>query len=134
MPTNIHLLGRHDSFSVVYKCKFCIVMKQHLNSDQTAKLIELGFEMPKSIERVIYTEQYGCGYEAAYSIGELIEILPENIAKENEMPSTLNISLLDGEWCVEYADFLGADFSFRSVELIDAIFDMIEKLKEEGVI
>ena len=50
------------------------------------------------------------------------------------MPSTLNISLLNREWCVEYADFLGADFSFYSVELIDAIFDMLTKLKEKGVI
>lgn len=50
------------------------------------------------------------------------------------MPSTLNISLLNGEWCVEYADFLGADFSFRSVELIDAACAMVVKLKEEGVI
>lgn len=115
-------------------------MKQYTTPDQTAKLIELGFEKPKnerwvldvvnestpSIQNIVKRQDY--------SIGELIEMLPENIAKQDEMPSTLNISLLNGEWCVEYADFLGADFSFRSVELIDAIFDMIVKLKEEGVI
>lgn len=115
-------------------------MKQYTTPDQTAKLIELGFEKPKnerwvldvanestpSIQNIVKRQDY--------SIGELLSFLPENIAKENEMPSTLNISLLDGEWCVEYADFLGADFSFSSVELIDAIFDMLTKLKENGMI
>ena len=105
-------------------------MKMYTSRDQTAKLIELGFEKPKNIvEGKLYSDIY-----FAYYIGGLIEMLPENIAKENEMPSTLNISLMNGEWCVEYADFLGADFSFYSVELIDAIFDMLTKLKEKGVI
>ena len=115
-------------------------MKQYTSNDQTAKLIELGFEKPKnerwvldvvnestpSIQNIVKRRDY--------SIGELLSFLPENIAKENEMPSTLNISLLNGEWCVEYADFLGADFSFSSAGLIDAIFNMIEKLKEKEVI
>lgn len=107
-------------------------MKQYLNSDQTVKLIELGFEKPKGLADA--EPSSGKWVREAYSIGELLSFLPENIAKENEMPSTLNISLLNGEWCVEYADFLGADFSFHSVELIDAIFNMIEKLKEKEVI
>ena len=115
-------------------------MKQYTNDSQTAKMIELGFEKPKnerwvldvanestpSIQNIVKRQDY--------SIGELLSFLPENIAKENEMPSTLNISLLNGEWCVEYADFLGADFSVRSVEVIDAIFDILTKLKERGVI
>ena len=102
-------------------------MKQYTSTEQTAKLIELGFEKPKNIvEGELYSDTY-----FAYSIGELLSFLPENIAKENEIPSTLNISLLDSEWCVEYADFLGADFSFRNAELIDAAFNMVVKLKEE---
>lgn len=105
-------------------------MKQYLSPEQTAKLIELGFEKPKSIvEGKLYSDTY-----FAYSIGELLSFLPENIAKQDEMPSTLNISLMNGEWCVEYADFLGADFSFHSVEVIDAIFAMVTILKEKGVI
>lgn len=110
-------------------------MKQFTSIDQTAKMIELGFEKPSSIASV--EPIYGMGgisVAKAYTIGELLSFLPENIAKENEMPSTLNISLLNGEWCVEYADFLGADFSFRNVELINAIFDILTKLKEKGVI
>ena len=115
-------------------------MKQYTTPDQTAKLIELGFEKPKSEKWVLDIANESTPsilnivkrYD--YSIGELLSFLPENIAKENEMPSTLNISLLNGEWCVEYADFLGADFSFRNVELINAIFDILTKLKENGMI
>lgn len=124
-------------------------MKQYLDTQQTAKLIELGFEKPKSVGG--YKPTYVVEYEGvevsnviigenkqcpiyAYSIGELIEMLPENVAKENEMPSTLNISLMDGEWCVQYTDFLGADFEFCNTELIEALYDMVVKLKEKGVI
>lgn len=112
-------------------------MKLYTDEIQTAKLIELGFEKPKSIyDYKLRSWKSTTRLETicAYSIGELLSFLPENIAKENEMPSTLNISLLNGEWCVEYADFLGADFSFHRVELIDAIFDMLTKLKEKEVI
>lgn len=105
-------------------------MRQYTKKIQTAKLIELGFESPKSVvEGELYSDIY-----FAYSIGELLSFLPENIAKQDEMPSTLNISLLNGEWCVQYADFLGTDFEFCNTELIDALYDMVVKLKEEGVI
>lgn len=112
-------------------------MKQYTTESQTAKLIELGFEKPMSIIDVWAHEtelDMEYEYEFAYSIGELLSVLPENIAKEDEMPSTLNISLMNGEWCVQYADFLGTDFEFCSKELIDALYDMIVKLKEKGVI
>lgn len=105
-------------------------MKQYLDQQQTTKLIELVFEKPKNIvEGELYSDTY-----FAYSIGELLSFLPENIAKENEMPSTLNISLLNGEWCVQYADFLGTDFEFCNTELVDALYDMFVRLKEKGVI
>lgn len=106
-------------------------MKQYTTPEQTAKLIELGFEKPKTkLPFEVANDELGY----AYSIGELIEMLPENVAKEDEMPSTLNISLMNGEWCVQYADFLGTDFEFCNTELIDALYDMIVKLKEKGVI
>ena len=124
-------------------------MKQYLNSEQTSKLIGLGFEKPKSISsikvpgNIITTADdligepssvMGGKITANYSIGELIEMLPENVAKENEIPSTLNISLMNGEWCVQYADFLGTDFEFCDFVLIDALYDMVVKLKEEEII
>lgn len=114
-------------------------MKQYTTQEQTAKLIELGFDRPKfEIEKQLCNIK-GQPLLAAtivgyYSIGELIEMLPENVAKENEMPSTLNISLMNGEWCVQYADFLGTDFEFCNTELVDALYDMLVKLKEKGVI
>lgn len=110
-------------------------MRQFTTPEQTAKLIELGFERPCSIASV--EPIYGMGgisVAKAYTIGELLSFLPENIAKENEMPSTLNISLLNGEWCVQYADFLGTDFEFCNTELVDVLYDMIVKLKGKGVI
>lgn len=111
-------------------------MKQYLDESQTAKLIELGFERPFRNEYLYIVEQYGYAVnkERNFTIGELLSFLPENIAKENEMPSTLNISLMNGEWCVQYADFLGTDFEFCNTVLIDALYDMLVKLKEKGVI
>ena len=103
-------------------------MKQNTTPEQTAKLIELGLE-PKQVPAT-------CGWadDDNFNIGGLIEILPENVAKQDEIPSTLNISLMNGEWCVQYADFLGADFEFCNTELIDALYDMVVKLKERKVI
>ena len=109
-------------------------MKMYTNSDQTAKLIELGFEKPRIAAPGLKWEDGVPTIYPQYTIGELIKILPENVAKEDEMPSTLNISLMNGEWCVQYADFLGTDFEFCNTELIDALFDMAVKLKEKGVI
>ena len=109
-------------------------MKQYTTPEQTAKLIELGFEKPRIAAPGLKWEDGVPTIYPQYTIGELIKILPENVAKEDEMPSTLNISLMNGEWCVQYADFLGTDFEFCNTELIDALFDMAVKLKEKGVI
>ena len=59
-------------------------MKQYTDKDQTAKLIELGFPVPKSIidtRHVIGLEdgRYKIDFENAYSIGELIGFLPITI-------------------------------------------------------
>ncbi|MBE6197989.1 MAG: hypothetical protein E7141_04845 [Rikenellaceae bacterium] len=109
-------------------------MKQYTTPEQTAKLIELGFARPRIAAPGLKWEDGVPTIYPQYTIGELIKILPENVAKENEMPSTLNISLMNGEWCVQYADFLGTDFEFCNTELIDALYDMCVKLKEKGVI
>ena len=107
-------------------------MKQYTTPEQTAKLIELGFEKPRvAMPKFEWKDGEP---QFRYTIGELIEMLPENIAKQNENPSTLNISLMDGEWCVQYADILGTDYEFCNTELVDALCDMILRLKERGVI
>lgn len=109
-------------------------MKQYTNESQTARLIELGFEKPKSIEKVTYIEQYGCGYEAAYSIGELIEMLPQEI-NNDALPDRLETYIDHNKmWTVEYNNILGALFSTYRTELIDALYDMILRLKEKGLI
>ena len=110
-------------------------MKQYTNESQTAKLIELGF-MPETRIKGVRTvnSKVAIDHDYNFTIGELIKLLPENVAKQDEIPSTLNISLMNGEWCVQYADFLGADFEFCNTELIDALYDMVVKLKEDEVI
>uniref|UniRef100_UPI004056E0E3 hypothetical protein n=1 Tax=Alistipes sp. TaxID=1872444 RepID=UPI004056E0E3 len=56
-------------------------MKQYLSPDQTAKLIELGFEKPKSVAEISWQEYENDNpiinantieYTRHYSIGELI--------------------------------------------------------------
>lgn len=106
-------------------------MKMYTNSEQTAKLIELGFEKPKASHR------YWRGNELIinnnYSIGELLSFLPKEI-DDNGFKNTLYIFVNQGAWDVEYSDFLGELYSTYRSEFIDAIFDMCVKLKEEGVI
>lgn len=100
------------------------MMKQYTNEVQTAKLIELGFKKPESIidawahETDIDMEYV---YEYAYSIGELIDILGG--------VSELEITRFGSGWGVY--DELRA---FSGEELIDALYDMIIMLREEGII
>jgi hypothetical protein len=113
-------------------------MKQYLSSEQTAKLIELGFKKPESIidawahETDIDIEYV---YEYAYSIGELIEILPQTI----NVFYDLSIMSSHKGWCVLYGmigdgDMWSIEHEVYRNDLIDALYDMIVKLKEEGVI
>lgn len=106
-------------------------MKQYTSPEQTAKLIELGVEKPKSMNG----EYNGLQFmpTPAYSIGELLSFLPEEI-DYNGFKNTLYIFVNQGWWNVEYSDFLGELYSTYRSELIDAIFDICVKLKEEGEI
>ena len=107
-------------------------MKQYTTPEQTAKLIELGFEKPKSMNG----EHNGWQFmpTPAYSIGELIEMLPTAI--EIGDGYALSIYHNRAEWMVSYDDngvYLPI-YSTEKDELIDALYDMAIKLKEEGVI
>ena len=80
-------------------------MKQHTGIWQTKQLIELGFARPKS------TSSMGQGYQIdAYSIGELISLLPKNIAMQRE----------EEKWNVSIGDV-----SITKAELIDALFELL---------
>ena len=107
-------------------------MKQYLSPEQTAKLIELGFERPSSIASV--EPIYGIGgisVAKAYNIGELIEMMPDKVSQRIRYVATKRA------WVVD-ADVLGKDGRCHRGayhrELIDALYDMAVKLKEEGVI
>lgn len=114
-------------------------MKQYTTPEQTARLIELGFEKPKNaqyVQRVkarnLHSPFIEFGepeFEGSYSIGEMIEMLPmEDRAGERSM-------VYDGlEWVVNWDNDDGTINQVVATELIDALYDMVVKLKEKGVI
>ena len=114
-------------------------MKQYTTPEQTAKLIELGFERPKFEIETQLCNIKGQPMRVAtivgdYSIGELIEMLPKEITNEGLTDSLSIYTDHNKMWTVEYSNVLGALLSTYRTELIDALYDMIIKLKENGVI
>lgn len=115
-------------------------MKQFTSIEQTAKLIELGFEKPKSIE--VYRDGHCVPFVEqrwVYSIGELIEMLPTMIGEGdfNGEPLFKYSFVLAGtaKWMVGYQSFAKLNqYVSEGQELIDALYDMVIKLKEKGVI
>ena len=95
-------------------------MKQYTTPEQTAKLIELGFAYPKSCSGFSLDETKDAVFYYDYSIGELIEMLNTD---------NIEINRYSRDWSVDI-DYIGA----RNKELIDALYEMAIKLKEEGVI
>lgn len=93
-------------------------MKQHTSEEQTAKLIELGFEKP-TMKNIPTPE--GEINEEWYSIGELIKILGVHLS---------SIYYITGAFWVVNAEGLERS----SEELVDALYDMIIKLKNEEVL
>lgn len=104
-------------------------MKQFTNSEQTAKLVKLGVECPKSIEKMVPQGVIdGIIHlvpHKAYSIGELIEKMPSSLS--DWALSIEQDVYTDDKWGVYYAP----SYCTNAVELIDALFDMIVKLKKD---
>jgi len=100
-------------------------MKQYTNQIQTAKLIELGFEKPKSNHR--YWRGNELVINTNYSIGELIEFLPESINWHSRkiIKNTLIYS-------IGYQDEIYV-FDIHE-ELIDNLFDACVQFKENNII
>lgn len=99
-------------------------MRQYTTPEQTAKLIELGFEKPKGLADA--EPSSGKWVREAYSIGELIEMLPPHIGKWR-----LDIF---HDWhferwvvCIDPENYTTA-----ATELIDALYNMIVTLKDYG--
>ena len=116
------------------------VMKLYTNESQTAKLIELGLEKPKSIGG--YKPKFSVEYEGeqvsrvdvsedtdspiyAYSIGELISFLPD------DRVSNKRLEFDCFHWFVDW-DHFDKIYQTIQVELVDALYDMCVKFKEEG--
>ena len=103
-------------------------MKQYTTPEQTAKLIELGFERPKSMaEYDLPASDWRIGAKGlrpAYSIGELIEIL-------DSVNETVHCRFGGVK-----ANLVSTNSGYEKIggELIDLLFDLCVKLKEEGVI
>lgn len=114
-----------------------ITMKQYLSPEQTAKLIELGFEKPKNTQYVQRAKarnlhspfiEFGeLEFEGSYTIGELIEMLPEEF--DGELLEIAAVTLSRYKWVVRYPYGI---IVYKN-ELIDALYEMIIKLREEGV-
>ena len=109
-------------------------MKQYTTSEQTDKLIELGFAYPKSCSGFSLDETKDAVFYYDYSIGELIEMLPDYI-NGNFVNWKIQTTRGDVKWSVGWDCFETGQFKWiRATELIDALYEMCVKLKEEGEI
>lgn len=113
-----------------------LIMKMYLNEQQTAKLIELGFENPKSeVECDLPKGDWrigAVGIRRAYSIGELLSFLPTKI--ESEEDDFMASFQMTADWELYYTTYSDIFYYVNNNELIDALYNMILRLKEEGVI
>lgn len=113
-------------------------MKQYTTPNQTAKLIELGFEEPKNEVKAEQAGDY-FWYNPAYSIGELIELLPQYLEYKGGVAGipidyySLTIRKNVVMYCDPYMDWVEIQCDHHK-ELIDNLYDMVTVLKEEGVI
>lgn len=118
-------------------------MKQYLNSEQTAKLMGLGFEKPKNERWVLDVANESTPSiqnlvkRQDYSIGELIEMLPDAICESHDDSCHYHLSMDTDAcmWRVRYIDDFDVTLcATYDVDLINALYDVCVKLKEEGVI
>jgi hypothetical protein len=110
-------------------------MKQYTTPEQIAKLIELVFAPTAIIKGVrVVNCRIEVDHDCYFTIGKLIEMLPTSV-KIKGYDCFLYIEPMhyDGGWDVGYMRY-NVELNQRATELIDAIYDMIIKLKEEGVI
>ena len=96
-------------------------MQQYTTTEQTAKLIELGFEPKQAPADGAWAD------DENYSIGELIEMVPPRI---QGWDLSIDYDASWARWLVYY----NPDTVSQATELVYALFNMIVKLKEKGVI
>ena len=103
-------------------------MRQYTTPEQTAKLIELGFEKPSNTRHPLPSNP--SYWEGAYSLAEMIAILEgDNYINIRRVPTKFSYAVV----CFNRPSkriYRGVHYK----ELIDALYAMILQLKEEGVI
>ena len=111
-------------------------MKLYTNIDQTAKLVELGFKKPNGLEFLVREQDNPDNAQIvqriAYSIGELIEMLPAEITVDHFTHDRVisKNEVLYYSWMHEVYFHI---FD-KNDELIDNLFKACVKLKEEGIL
>ena len=100
-------------------------MRQYTTPEQTAKLIELGFEKPKMAAPALKWVDGEPTFEPQYTIGELIEMLPDYAVRIQYHPK-------EKWWWVGYIDDQSIPIGFFGVELCDALYEFILALKDLG--
>ena len=84
-------------------------MKRYTNEQQTNELIRLGYSKPKSVSKLSLDIDMDTIPSFAYSIEELIEMLPKHLTIQRE-----------DKWKVSIGDV-----SITKAELIDALFELL---------
>ena len=100
-------------------------MKLFTYSEQTSKLVELGCKKP--LGWVTNNFEYASGN---YSLGELIEMLPTSLCFDDgdwTLCMESDVYAIADKWVVSYSP----SFRTEETELIDAVFEMVVKLKRE---
>lgn len=104
-------------------------MKMFTNNEQTTKLIELGFAPKARIKEVqVIHSRVKIDHDCNFTIGELLSFLPLTV---QWTPRVIRGNIIEYSFETE-----GSELYYCNAhnELIDNLFDMIVKLKEEGVI
>lgn len=106
-------------------------MKKHTDTIQTMRLLSLGFPPPKGVSKLSLDWDMDTVPTFDYSIGELIEML-EEVASV-----VISYSYQKRGYYVRVIipkRIGGGMYRISQIELVDALYDMIIRLKEEGKI
>ena len=118
-------------FDLEYRIKFAAM---YGDSDKLEDILDITNIKPYLFPLSSMTrEQGGVRPILAYSIGELIEMLPMEL-KDVGINTTLVIQFEHNLPTIEYIGLFGVEYSIVENELVDALYKMIIKLKEEEII
>lgn len=104
-------------------------MKQFTSKEQTDRLIEAGFPAPRIASPCLGIEEDYI-LVPRYTLGELIEMLPKAV---DDWELSIRVDYFYKQrWAVEYGCHV--DYLAVEIELVDAIYDVLLKLKSNGKI